>query len=152
MIILSRSIVKGDTFDNGYDVVSDRVSQSASGYLTRGSHRQENDRVGSPFFRDPRFTPTEEWIGGHDLAGELSRGRSTFELQLLLQRPVEPPSQDFVEACHQIIGFTMMIPSTVGVPPATSSIVSLRRSPAAAIHVSAGVLSSDGVTPAVPPP
>src|SRR5229473_1065604 len=76
MIILSRSIVKGDTFDNGYDVVSDRVSQSASGYLTRGSHRQENDRVGSPFFRDPRFTPTEEWIGGHDLAGELSRGRS----------------------------------------------------------------------------
>jgi len=46
----------------------------------------------------------------------------------------------------------MTIPSTVGVPPATSSTTSLSRSPAAPINEIAGVLSSLGVTPAVPPP
>src|SRR5882762_1954398 len=49
-------------------------------------------------------------------------------------------------------GLAMMIPSTVGVPASTSSITSLSRSPEAAIQESAGVLSSEGVTPAVPPP
>src|SRR6267142_2802331 len=50
------------------------------------------------------------------------------------------------------MGLTMRIPSTVGVPASTSSMTSLRRSPAAAWNESAGVLSSLGVTPAVPPP
>src|SRR5258707_11516633 len=49
------------------------------------------------------------------------------------------------------IGLAMMMPSTVGVPPATSSITSLSLSPPAASQASAGVLSSDGVVPAVPP-
>src|SRR5258708_18621402 len=48
-------------------------------------------------------------------------------------------------------GLATMIPSIVGVSALTSSITSLRRSPAAATHESAGVLSSEGVTPAVPP-
>src|SRR6266481_8321357 len=65
---------------------------------------------------------------------------------------VEPPNQNFVVLCHQKIGLAMMIPSTVGVPASTSSITSLRRSPPADCQESAGVLSSEGVTPAVPPP
>src|SRR6266581_2581737 len=46
----------------------------------------------------------------------------------------------------------MAIPSIVGVRPPTSSIRSLRRSPPGARKEIAGVLSSDGVVPAVPPP
>src|SRR6266478_1523553 len=69
-----------------------------------------------------------------------------------LQKAIVAAHQDFVEERHQRRGLAMMIPSTVGVPAATSSITSLRRSPAALSQLSAGVLSSDGVTPAVPPP
>src|SRR5258708_11742015 len=46
----------------------------------------------------------------------------------------------------------MMTPSIVGVPAVVLSMTALRRSPAAAIHAIAGVLSSEGVVPAVPPP
>src|SRR6266496_1573403 len=42
-------------------------------------------------------------------------------------------------------------PSTVGVRPPTSSTTSLSRSPPGARNEIAGVLSSDGVVPAVPP-
>src|SRR5216684_5220484 len=49
------------------------------------------------------------------------------------------------------MGLTMMMPSTVGVPALTSSITSLSLSPAAAWKAIAGVLSSLGVVPAVPP-
>jgi len=44
-----------------------------------------------------------------------------------------------------------MMPSTVGVPAVALSIRSFSRSPAAAWNEIAGVLSSDGVFPAVPP-
>src|SRR6266700_788164 len=46
----------------------------------------------------------------------------------------------------------MAIPSRVGVRPPPSSTRSLRRSPPGARKEIAGVLSSDGVVPAVPPP
>src|SRR5467141_503114 len=46
----------------------------------------------------------------------------------------------------------MIIPSMVGVPAVVLSMTTLRRSPAAAIQLIAGVLSAEGVTPAVPPP
>src|SRR5260370_38131614 len=45
----------------------------------------------------------------------------------------------------------MTTPSIVGVRPAVSSTTSLRRSPPGARKETAGVLSSDGVVPAVPP-
>jgi len=46
----------------------------------------------------------------------------------------------------------MMMPSTVGVPAVVLSMTTFKRSPAAPIHEMAGVLSSDGVVPATPPP
>src|SRR5713101_4035474 len=46
----------------------------------------------------------------------------------------------------------MITPSIVGVPARTSSITSLRRSPAAAWKLTGAVVNSVGVTPAVPPP
>src|SRR6516162_980365 len=45
----------------------------------------------------------------------------------------------------------MITPSTVGVPAVVLSMVNFNRSPAAACHATGGVLSSLGVTPAVPP-
>lgn len=110
-----------------------------------------------------------------DLRSKLRSWWTALHAEQPLQKAVETAYQDFIETCQSVsfagglvvgttsldrryagldrgyAGLAMIIPSTVGVPAATSSITSLRRSPPAATHASAGVLSSEGVTPAVPP-
>src|SRR5216683_2783891 len=75
----------------------------------------------------------------------------TLHAEEPLQEAIVTAHQDFIEERHQRRGLAIIMPSTVGVPAATSSITSLRRSPAALSQLSAGVLSSEGVVPAVPP-
>src|SRR5256885_17169574 len=93
-----------------------------------------------------------------DFSGELPHWCAGFDCKELLQSPVESSNQNFVEDRHRSLsvrthkGLRITTPSTVGVRPPVSSITSLSRSPPGAMNEIAGVLSSDGVTPAVPPP
>src|SRR5260370_35495142 len=77
-----------------------------------------------------------------------------FDSEVTLQTFVEASDEYFVEDCHRRSpqsGLRITTPSIVGVRPPVSSTTSLSRSPPGAMNETAGVLSSDGVTPAVPP-
>src|SRR5437879_11930791 len=90
-----------------------------------------------------------------DFSGELSNWWTGFDRKEFLQSPVESSNQYFVEDRHRSLsvrthkGLRITTPSTVGVRPPVSSMTSLSRSPPGAMNEIAGVLSSDGVTPAV---
>src|SRR6267142_2268939 len=90
-----------------------------------------------------------------NFTGYLANGRTSLDAEDFLQRSIVAPDEYFVEDRHRRSpqsGLRITTPSTVGVRPPVSSITSLSRSPPGAMKETGVVLSSDGVTPAVPPP
>src|SRR5258708_32634977 len=91
---------------------------------------------------------------GHYIAPDLPDGGRPFNPEEFLKSAVVAPYEYFVEDCHRRSpqsGLRITTPSIVGVRPPVSSTTSLSRSPPGAMNETAGELSSDGVTPAVPP-
>src|SRR5690349_22789309 len=87
-----------------------------------------------------------------DLGRDLRRRRRPLHRVQALNHPVEPGGEGLVIQRHGYSGSRTMIPSTVGVPPSTSSSSSLMRSPPAATQLVRLVFRIDGVVPAVPRP
>src|SRR5438876_3225841 len=139
---------------------SNNVRSCKVGYLrnTEIARATGSDRCCSaktiPPFKIAILRTVKHCPGCGKFAGKLRRRRPALHGKKLLQEAVVPTYKDFIVATRhcQKAGFAMITPSSVGVPALTLSIRALSRSPAAPIQETAGVLSSLGVVPAVPPP